>query len=75
MFGPENGVCNYLALEKINGMLMILRIRAFFATWIIKFVSCLPKKIISQRGGGGGGGGGLRLGLRLTLQCEWLVKQ
>ena len=28
MLGPENGVCNYLALEKINGML-ILRIRAF----------------------------------------------
>ena len=28
MFGPENGVCNYLALEKINGML-ILRIGAF----------------------------------------------
>ena len=27
-FGPENGVCNYLALEKINGML-VLRIRAF----------------------------------------------
>ena len=28
MFGSENGVCNYLALEKIYGML-ILRIHAF----------------------------------------------
>ena len=28
MFGPKNGVCNYLELEKIYGML-ILRIRAF----------------------------------------------
>ena len=28
MWGPENGVCNYLELGKINGML-ILRIRAF----------------------------------------------
>ena len=27
MFGPGNGVCNYLALEKIYGML-ILQIRA-----------------------------------------------
>ena len=27
-FGPENGVCNFLALEKIYGML-ILRIRIF----------------------------------------------
>ena len=23
MFGPENEVCNYLALEKINGMLIL----------------------------------------------------
>ena len=29
MFGPENEVCNYLALEKIHGML-ILWIQAFF---------------------------------------------
>ena len=28
MFGPENGVCNYLALEKIHDMLLA-RIRAF----------------------------------------------
>ena len=28
MFGPENGVCNHLALEKIYGML-ILWIHAF----------------------------------------------
>ena len=28
MFGPENGVCNYLALENIYGML-ILWIHAF----------------------------------------------
>ena len=28
MLGAENGVCNYLAPEKINGVL-ILRIRAF----------------------------------------------
>ena len=28
MFGPENGVCNYLAVDKIYGML-ILGIRAF----------------------------------------------
>ena len=28
MFGPANGVCNYLALEKINGML-ILRVVPF----------------------------------------------
>ena len=28
MFGPENGVCNYLALEMIYGML-ILWIHAF----------------------------------------------
>ena len=28
MLGPESGVCNYLALEKINDML-ILWIRAF----------------------------------------------
>ena len=24
MFGPENGVCNYLALAKIYGMLILL---------------------------------------------------
>ena len=29
LHGPENRVCNYLALEKINDML-ILRIRAFW---------------------------------------------
>ena len=29
MFGPENEVCNYLALEKIHGML-ILWIQVFF---------------------------------------------
>ena len=28
MFGPKNGVCNYLALEKIIGMLT-LQIRTF----------------------------------------------
>ena len=28
MFGPENGVCNYVALENINDML-ILGIRVF----------------------------------------------
>ena len=28
MYGPENGVCNYLALEKINCRLIIL-IRTF----------------------------------------------
>ena len=28
IFGPVNGVCNYLVLEKIYGM-FILRIRAF----------------------------------------------
>ena len=31
MFGPENGICKYLALGKIYGML-ILRIRAFSST-------------------------------------------
>ena len=29
MFSPENGVCNYLALENIYGMLMI-QIQALF---------------------------------------------
>ena len=31
MLGPENGVCNYLALEKIDGKL-ISRIRTFSLT-------------------------------------------
>ena len=46
MLGPENGVCNYLALESIYGML-ILRIHAF-----------LPPEIIISLGREGGRGGG-----------------
>ena len=49
MFGPANGVCNYLAHEKIYCML-ILRIRVFSPTELKGH-----KTILSQRGGGEGG--------------------
>ena len=55
MFGPGNRVCNYLALEKINGML-ILRFRAFSPP-LMRFVCCLLKKL-SHNGGEGGWGDG-----------------
>ena len=42
MFGPENGVCNYLALEKIYG------------TLILWFVCCLLQSHLTKREGGGG---------------------
>ena len=40
MFGRENGVCNYQALEKINGML-ILRIRAFSLFRHLNYKVCM----------------------------------
>ena len=52
MFGPENGVCNYLAIEKIYGM-SILQIHAFSPA---ELEGCMLYK-----GGGGGGGGGVEV--------------
>ena len=49
MLGPENEVCNYLALEKINDM-SILWIRAFSPPELKDFY------VVYLKGGGGGGG-------------------
>ena len=51
MLGPENEVCNYLALEKINDM-SILWIRAFSPPELKDLY------VVYLKGGGGGGGGG-----------------
>ena len=58
MFGPENGVCNYLTLEKIYGML-ILRIRTFSPSELQGLYVVYLKKSSHKGGGGGGGGGGV----------------
>ena len=50
MLGPENEVCNYLALEKINDM-SILWIRAFSPPELKDLY------VVYLKGGGGGGGG------------------
>ena len=50
MLGPENEVCNYLALEKINDM-SILWIRAFSPP------ESKDLYVAYLKGGGGGGGG------------------
>ena len=52
MLGPENEVCNYLALEKINDM-SILWIRAFSPPELKDLY------VVYLKGGGGGGGEGV----------------
>ena len=48
MLGPENEVCNYLALEKINDM-SVLWIRAFSPPELKDLY------VVYLKGGGGGG--------------------
>ena len=54
----KNGLCNFLALEKICGMLT-LRIRAFLPPEVQgSYVVYLKKLQYLTKGGGAGGGGG-----------------
>ena len=50
-FGPANGVCNYLALETIYGML-IVRIRSFSPSELIGLYAIYLKKLSRRRGEG-----------------------
>ena len=51
----KNGVCNYPALEKINGVL-ILQIRASSPPELESLSFLYLKKYLINGGGGGGGG-------------------
>ena len=53
MFCPENGVCNYLALGKIYGMLT-LWIRDFSPPELLGLYVAYLKNDLANGGGGGG---------------------
>ena len=52
MLCPENGVCNYLALEKIYGMLT-LRVCAFSPPELLGLYVAYLKNDLAKGGGGG----------------------
>ena len=77
MFGPENGVRIYLALENVYGML-VLWLHAFSPSELQDLYVVYLKKV-SHKGAGGGGGRGVTGTpgplLGYAPDCSQLTKQ